>query len=198
MGATGYAQQVMKVRLNLATNALETHRRFLASAGLGAGVAALLFLLLGWHVYSVRKVDEELRSKSQKMQEETAQLVRQRNDLERFFNLPENARLHDRAAFLNSILDARSFNWTQMFMDLEHLLPSGVRVVNIEPRQVKGHVEVKLTVGADSDEAQLKFLHALEESKVFTGISLDKDSVPNSTPGGDKTVMQLDVEYSRI
>ena len=188
----------MRVRLNLSTNALETHRRFLVGAGMSAAVGSILFLMLGWHVYSVRKVDEELRLKSQKMQQETAQLVRQRNDLERFFNLPENHQLHDRAAFLNSILDARSFNWTQMFMDLEHLLPGGVRVVSIEPRQAKGRVEVKLTIGADSDEAQLKFLHALEESKVFTRISLDKDTGPGATTGGDQKVMQLDVEYSRI
>jgi len=188
----------MKVRLNLATNALETHRRFLVGTGLGAVFAGILFLLLGWHVYSVRKVDEELRLKSQKMLLETALLVKQRNDLERFFNLPENARLHDRADFLNSIIDSRSFNWTQMFMDLERVLPGGVRIVSIEPRQVKGRVEVKLTVGADSDEAQLKFLHALEESKVFTGISLDKESRPGASPGGDQKVMLLDVEYSRI
>jgi type IV pilus assembly protein PilN len=187
----------MKVRLNLATNALQTHRRFLVAAGIGAGVAGLLVLLLGWHVYSVRRIDEELRAKSLRMQQETAQLVRQHNDLERFFSLPENARLHDRADFLNSIIDARSFNWTQMFMDLERLLPGGVRVVSIEPHQVKGRIEVKLTIGADGDEAQLKFLHALESSKVFTGIEVEKDAV-STLAGGDQRVMQLSVEYSRI
>jgi type IV pilus assembly protein PilN len=187
----------MKVRLNLATNALQTHRRFLVAAGLSAGVAGLLALLLGWHVYSVRRIDEELRAKSQRMQQETAQLVRQHNDLERFFSLPENARLHDRADFLNSIIDARSFNWTQMFMDLERLLPGGVRVVSIEPHQAKGHIEVKLTIGADTDEAQLKFLHALEGSKVFTSIEVVKDAT-SAIAGGDQKVMQLSVEYLRI
>jgi type IV pilus assembly protein PilN len=188
----------MRVRLNLATKAQETHRRFLVGAGAVAGVAGIVFLILGWHVYSVRKVDEELRARTQKMQEEMAQLERQRSDLERFFNLPENAKLHDRAAFLNSIIDARSFNWTQMFMDLEHILPGGVHVVSIEPRQVKGHVEVKLTIGADSDEAKLKFLRALEESKVFTEVALDKESVPIGGPGGDQKVVQLSAVYSRI
>jgi len=56
--------------------------------------------------------------------------------------------LHDRADFINAILDARSFNWTLMFMDLERILPGGVRVISIEPKQVAGHVELKLTVGA--------------------------------------------------
>lgn len=188
----------MRIRLNLSTKPLETQRRFLAVAGLSAGFAGIVFLLLGWHVYSVRKVDEELRIKSQQMQEETAQLVMQRNDLERFFNLPENAKLHDRADFLNSIIDARSFNWTQMFMDFEHILPAGVRIVSIEPKQVKGRIEVRFIVGADSDESKLKFLRALEDSKVFTGVVLEKESAPAAGSNSDPRVLQLDAVYSRI
>jgi type IV pilus assembly protein PilN len=190
----------MRVRLNVATSALETHRRFIVGAGLTAAVAGIVLLVLGWHVYSVRKVDEELRARTQKMQEETALLVRQRNELERFFNLPENARLHDRADFVNSIIDASSFNWTQMFMDLEHVLPGGVHVISIEPRQVGNRVEVKLSVGADNDEAKIKFLRALEESKVFTGVVVDKETVQSQTQGassGDQKVMQLNVIYLR-
>ena len=190
----------MKVRLNLATSALETHRRFLVSAGLTAAVAGIVMLLLGWHVYSVRKVDEELRARTEKMQEETAQLVRQRNDLERFFNLPENHSLHDRADFVNSIIDASSLNWTQMFMDLEHTLPGGVHLISIQPSQVGRRVEVKLAVGADNDEAKIKFLRALEESKVFSGVIVEKETVQGQAQGpsnGDQKIVQLSVVYSR-
>jgi len=187
----------MRVHLNLATQPLETHRRFLVGSSLGAAVAGILFLILGLHVYSVRKVDAELRAKSQKMDEETALLVRQRNELERYFNLPENARLHDRADFLNSMIDARSFNWTQMFMDLERILPAGVHVMSIQPTQVKGHVEVKLAVGTDSEESKLKFLRALEDSKVFSGVVVDSDTMPSSATSGDQRHLQLNVVYSR-
>jgi type IV pilus assembly protein PilN len=190
----------MRVRLNLATSALETHRKFLVASGLSAAVAGIVLVLLGWHVYTIRKIDEELRARTQKMQQETAVLVRQRNELERFFNLPENAKLHDRADFVNSIIDSASFNWTQMFMDLEHILPGGVHVVSIEPRQVGGHVEVKLAVGADSDDAKIKFLRALEESKVFSDVIVEKELTQTQTQGaslGDQKVVQLSVVYSR-
>jgi type IV pilus assembly protein PilN len=190
----------MKTRLNLATSAQETHRRFLVTAGLTAGVAGIVLFFLGWHVFTVRQNDEEIRARTLKLQQETAMLVRQRNELDRFFNLPENRTLHDRADFVNSIIDASSFNWTQMFMDLEHILPGGVHVISIQPSQVQGHVEVKLSVGADSDEAKLKFLRALEDSKVFTGVIVDKDAVQSQTPGaqnGDLKVVQLNVIYSR-
>jgi type IV pilus assembly protein PilN len=170
----------------------------MVACGLVGVVAGLLFLALGWHVYSVRNVDARLRAQSDASARKIAELQEQRTDLERFFAQPENAKLHDRAAFLNSIIDGRSFNWTQMFMDLERILPGGVRVVSIEPRQVKGRVEVKLTVGASNDEAKLKFLRALEESKQFSGIELDSEHSPKTTGAvGDQKTVELTAVYSR-
>jgi hypothetical protein len=58
-----------------------------------------------------------------------------------------------------------------MFMDLEKILPAGVRVVTIEPKHEKGRVEVKLVIGAMNDEAKLKFLNALEASPAFSHVS---------------------------
>ena len=189
----------MRVHLNLATKPLETHRRFLAGAGLTASIAFLVFAGLGWQVYSVRKADAELRARTEKTRQEMARLESQRKELELYFSQKEIASLHDRAAFLNGIIDARSFNWTLMFMDLERILPGGVRVISIEPKQFAGHVEVKLTVGATNDEAELKFLHALEESKQFTHIELQHVGMPNQagSQGGDHKVIQLTTIYSR-
>ncbi len=187
----------MRVRLNLATKPLETHRRFLAGAGLIAAVAGIAFLLLGWHVYVVRKADAQLRARTEKTRKELIRYQQERSDLERFFSRRDNAMLHDRAAFLNTILDERSFNWTQMFMDLEKVLPGGVRVVSIEPVQKNGRIEVRLSVGATSDEAKLKFIRALEESSAFTRIEPVSEHVPNQTTSGDRVIVELTVIYSR-
>jgi type IV pilus assembly protein PilN len=189
----------MKVRLNLATQALETHRRFLAGAGVTAVFAGLAFLALGWHVYSVRKLDAELRARTQKTRQEMGRLEAQRQDLDAFFHRKDISELHDRADFINSILDARSFNWTLMFMDLEHILPGGVRVISIEPKQAAGHVELKLTVGASSDEAESKFEHALIESKQFTEVQILNVHSAGITgvQNGDQKVILLTTVYLR-
>jgi len=115
----------MRVRLNLATKPLVTHRKFIAGSSLVGVIAAIVFLGLGWHVYIARKANAEMRAKSEKILQQVAELEQQRSALERFFALDENAKLHDRAAFINSLIDARSFNWTLMFMDLEKVLPAG-------------------------------------------------------------------------
>src|SRR5260370_41857670 len=119
-----------------------------------------------------------------------AKLEVQRKDLERYFSKKEIGELHDRAAYINNILDARSFNWTLMFMDLEHILPPGVRVISIEPKQTAGHVEVKFSVAAASDEAELKFIRSLEESKQFAEIRVLGEHDPKriGNPGTDQKV----------
>lgn len=187
----------MKVRLNVATKPLQSQRLFLTGSGLVAAVTGVLFLVLGWHVYSARKAAAAVRTQSENVRAQLAALVNDRATLEKFFQQRENAQLSDRAAYLNSIIDARSFNWTQMFMDLEHILPAGVHVISIEPAQAKGAVEVKLIVGASSDDAKLKFLRALEQSPAFREVVLQSEHVPSGAPGGDQSVLELTAVYSR-
>jgi type IV pilus assembly protein PilN len=187
----------MKVRLNLATKPLETHRKFIAGSTLVGLVAVIVFLSLGWHVYLARKANAEMRAKSAKILQQVAELEQQRAALERFFALDENARLHDRAAFINSLIDARSFNWTLMFMDLERVLPAGVRVVSIDPKQEKGRIEVKFMIGATSDDAKLKFIKALEDSKTFSHIQVVGLHAPTPGASGEQIMVELTAEYSR-
>ncbi len=188
----------MKVRLNLATKPLETHRRFLAGAGFTAFFAVAAFVGLGWYAYSAREAHAEMRIRTEKTRVEMAKLESERRDLERYFAQKDIAELHDRAAFINTILDARGFNWTLMFMDLERTLPGGVRVISIEPKQVSGRVELKLTVGTINDEAELKFEHALEESKAFTDVRIQHVGTPSAgNQTSDQKVVQLTTVYSR-
>ncbi|MGA2099335.1 MAG: hypothetical protein ABSH39_23875 [Candidatus Acidiferrum sp.] len=187
----------MRVRLNLATKPLEAHRKFVAASGLVGAVAFLIFLGLGWHVYLARKANAEMRARTEKIHQEISNLAQKRASLELFFHLDENAKLHDRAAFINNLIDARSFNWTKMFMDLEEVLPAGVRVVSIEPKQEKGHVEVKFTIGATSNEAKVKFIKALEDSKTFSHVQLVNTRLSTTATGGDPILVELIAEYSR-
>lgn len=187
----------MILRVNLATKPLETHRRFRVFSSVVGAVAAVAFLGLAWHVYAVRKAEAAFRIESATTLKEINALAAQRESLDRFFSEPENAQLHDRAAFINTIIDARSFNWTNMFMDLEKLLPLGVHVTSIEPKQVNGQASVKLTLGAVSDEAKLKFLQALEQSNVFSHLQLISVRGPTQEPSVDQVIMELTVIYSR-
>jgi type IV pilus assembly protein PilN len=182
----------MKVRLNLATNPLQTHRKFLAVSGLIGAIAGIVCLALGWHVYSVRKSNEALRARADTVRQEMVGLMRQREELEDFFKEEQNAKLSERSAFLNSLIDEQSLNWTQMFMDLEKILPNGVRLLSVDPSHEKGRVHLTLQVAAINDEAKLKFLRALENSPAFKEIREIGETVSAPQQGsGDLDHLQI-------
>jgi hypothetical protein len=190
----------MKVRLNVATNPLQTHRKFLAVSGLIGVLAGIVCLAPAWHVYSVRKANAALRARAASVREEMVGLMGQRDELEAFFKQERNARLNERSTFLNSLIDEESLNWTQMFMDLEKIMPTGVRLVNIEPAHEKGQVLVKLQIGAISDESKSKFIRALEKSPAFKDVRVEREiySDPQEGTGDlDHLHVQLTAVYVR-
>jgi Tfp pilus assembly protein PilN len=188
----------MYVRLNLATKPLVSERRFLAGAALVGLLAGVLFLILGWRFYSLRKADSEMRASMQSTQAEMARVNAQRQELERFFAQQQNAGLQERAKFTKSVIEARSFNWTRMFMDLEKTLPPGVHVVSIEPVLDKGTVNVKFTVGASTEEAKFKMLKAFEDSKSFSHVELVGEKSGDQQQGGDPLTVEFTAVYSTI
>jgi Tfp pilus assembly protein PilN len=186
----------MKVRLNLATSPLVSNRRYAVSAVLVGTIAFVALVGLSWRAYNSWHADREHRAKVARLERETAEYREERRRLEAFFNQPENRQLRDRAAFLNGLIEQRSFPWTKIFMDLERSLPEGVRVVSIAPRMNEGHVEVRLVVGATSDEGKLKFLRALESSKEFSRIQLLSETRPTRSQEMDRVLLELVAWYA--
>lgn len=186
----------MKVRLNLATAPLENNRRFILGAVLlgVAGLAALGWLgraaYLGW------RENRDLRADKARLETEITQLRNQRRDLAQFFNQPDTRKVLDRAEFLNALIQQRSFPWTQIFMDLERLLPAGVRVISISPVMDEGRVEVRLTVGAGSDETKIKFLQTLEKAGEFSRLQVVSETRPNRPGEADAVVVELVAWYA--
>jgi len=183
----------MKVRLNLATAPLENHRRFMLGAVAAGGLALGLFLLL--FVQAVRNWQEssEFRAETSRLQSDLSDFRRQRRELEDFFNSQDARRVMDRAAFLNGLIEQRSFPWTRIFVGLESDMPTGVRVVSISPRMEKGEVEVKLVVGARDDESKLKLLRVLEESPQFSRVQIVSETRPQQ--GDDNLVLEIAAWY---
>ncbi len=185
----------MKVRLNLATSPLEKNRRFVVFSTIIGGIGLLAMLLLSWNVYSMRRSNTAIRLEEARMENDMQALRRSRADLEAFFNRPETIQRRDLSAFLNGLIAQRAFPWTQIFMDLERNLPDGVRVVSIEPRLAADHLELRLTVGAKTDEGKLKFLKALEDSRSFSDIQVLGET-RGGRSGDDQVLMALNARYS--
>lgn len=188
----------MKVRLNLATKPLESNRRFVVFSSAIGSVGLIAMALLSWNVYNARRSNTTIRVQQARIESDMQLLRRRRTDLETFFNRPETVQRRELSAFLNGLIAQRAFPWTQIFMDLERNLPDGVRVVSIEPRLAGDHLELKLTIGARTDEGKLKFLKALEGSRAFSDIQVLGEARTGRAGDSDQVMMALNARYSDI
>jgi len=188
----------MKVRLNLATKPLESNRRFVVFASVIGSVGLIAMALLSWNVYNVRRSNTTIRAEQSRIESDMQLLRRRRTDLETFFNRPETIQRRELSAFLNGLIAQRAFPWTQIFMDLERNLPDGVRIVSIEPKLANDHLELKLTIGARTDDGKLRFLKSLEDSSAFSDIQVLGEARRGRAGDEDQVVMALNARYSDI
>jgi Tfp pilus assembly protein PilN len=186
----------MKVRLNLATAPLKNDRRFVFGYALVGTLAVIVLIVFSWRAYSIRKANETRRAELSQIESEISRLTGQRQDLDTFFNDSKVAEIRDRSAFLNSLIEERSFPWTRIFMDFENLLPEGAKITSISPRLKEGHIELTLKAGATSDEAGMKFLRALEASHSFSHLSLTSATRPERSNDLDRVAYELTAWYS--
>ncbi len=188
----------MKVRLNLSTSPLQSNRRFALAAGIVGTIAVVALLVLSYRTYSAWKIDKDFRARQNSLQLQIAKLQQQRQDLSGFFENPGTVQRRQRAAYLNSLIQQRAFPWIKIFMDLERILPEGVRVVSIEPQLKGDSLQLTFLVGAMSDEGKLKFLKALESSPEFSHIELLSESRPARPEQNDRVMLSLQAQYSVI
>jgi len=188
----------MKVRLNLATSPLLSNRRFTLGAGVIGGVAFVALLFLAQHTYSTWRSDKVARAQQTALENQIAALQVERASLAAFFQDSETVKRRQRAAYLNSLIEQRAFPWIKIFMDLERILPEGARVVSIEPKLAGDNVQLRVQVGAASDESKLKFLKALESSAEFSHIELMNESRPERPEQTDRVLLELQAQYSVI
>jgi type IV pilus assembly protein PilN len=139
-----------------------------------------------------------LRARQDTLELQIAKLQQQRQGLSEFFENPQTVQRRQRAAYLNSLIQQRAFPWIKIFMDLERILPEGVRVVSIEPKLSGDTVQLTVLVGAMTDEGKLKFLKALENSPEFSHIELLSETRPLRAEQTDRVMLTLQAQYSVI
>lgn len=186
----------MKLRLNLSTSPRENHRPFLAATAAIGVVAFFALAILSRAALRSWRSNREMRTEVARLEREIRQQRQSQQALENYFRSPQAQQTLERSAFLNSLIDQRAFPWTKVFMDLERILPPGVRVVSIAPKLENGRALIELTVGAATDEGKIKFLDALEKSSVFSGIQVKDVKQEERAGGSDKIVLDLRAWYA--
>ena len=136
------------------------------------GIAALsLVAATVWHGvvltrYLLRE-REELDLKVQSMKEEPTGLDTDISRTRAELRTQRNELMTQRIEFLADVYQQKGFSWTELFNQLEELVPRNVRITSISPSAARGVIEVKLTTIGRSLEDLLELVQSLEESRYF-------------------------------
>lgn len=189
----------MRVPINLASRPYENLRPYYNAAGLAAILLVALASMVAWNDWQNRRDTRLLTEQSNQLETAMAELDREQQELEQWLGRPEVQEIRDRSAFLNSLIVRKSLSWTQMFMDLETILPARAQVTAIRPRLNRDQqVEVNLTVAAASMGPLVEFLKKLEAAPQF-GSPVVHAQRPSSTASTDGQItLDLSVLYYQV
>jgi len=180
----------MRSRINLATQPYEDARQFYLQWGalllaLLLVTVALLLLVVKQHRASsdiARRVDQERR--------QIAEVDRERDIAEAILNRSENRDVRDRSRFLNALIARKAFSWTQVFSDLEKIVPPRVRIVSIRPSvNTSNQLEIHVEAIGDSRDKAIELVRRMEEAPTFREAQLRAERPDPSNPGVEFSIV---------
>jgi len=195
-GGSGGSTALLTMRLdiNLATQPYEDAQRFWLRwggglAALGVVTAGLLYLtLVGWlGARKDRKLIDQYQSQIRACDREKA-------EAQALMNTSQNASVRDRSQFLNDLFYRKAFSWTQVFEELERVMPPRVHVVSIHPElAVDNELAIRLVVAGDSRERALELVRKMEASSHFHQIEIEQESVETGQGANTGDAVRFDI-----
>ncbi len=114
------------------------------------------------------------------LQRQIEELDRRKAEAENFMNRADNRQIRMRAEFLNAAIARKAFSWTEVFSDLEHIMPAHLRVISIHP-EINGdrQLELQLTVSGSERQAAIDLVRRLEQSPHFAQAQINNEMSQN-------------------
>jgi type IV pilus assembly protein PilN len=188
----------MRVDINLATHPYEDARQFWFRWG--GALVALGILTMGLLYYTAAGwVDARKDHKlARQYEQQIATRDQEKAAAQALMNLPQNSIIRDRSQFLNDLFYRKAFSWTQVFEDLEKVMPPRVHVVSITPElAADNELAIKLVVAGDSHDRALELVRKMEDSQRFrqTQITTESSEAGNNNNPGDTVKFDISALY---
>ncbi len=149
-------------------------------------VSGIIFLFLMFWILHGWQESRQAQNLIRQGEQRVAALDNEKNTAEAILNRPENRSTRDRSQFLNDLFERKAFSWTQVFEDLERIMPPRVHVVSIHPDMAaENQLQITLVVAGDSPGRVLELVRKMEGSQHFrqTEIHMQTTMPPGQNPG---------------
>lgn len=185
----------MRLNINLASQKYEDVRRFYVRWGTAIGLSALLMLFLiglAWMNYSSSsRTSQRIKEK----QEMIAALEKQRAAAETVTNLPENHEITAQKNYWNRQINRRQLSWTQLFNDLQRIMPARAYVSSVHPEVTKDNrLKLTLVIVGDTHANGLELVQKIEKSDRFRGPTIFTAETTQKDQRSGTQLYKFDIE----
>ncbi len=184
----------MDITLNLATQSYQQVQRFHARWKLIiAGVALIAVALLCGSAAAYLSWRTAKRQVAQ-LRVQLDERECQKKDIEAFLDRPENRQVRIRSEFLNSEFARKALSWTEVFTDLEHIMPPHLHVTSMEPKVTdEDQLELQLSVAGAGREAAIELVRRLEQSSHFAQAQIHDERTETAQKGEKANVVEYKI-----
>ncbi len=158
----------MRVEINLASRKYEDVQQFFfrwrTTLVALAGLTALLAALAAWSHVRLEKSGREIKALEQKV----ATLQKQRDDLIAIDNRPENRAVTEQKTFWNAEIAKRNLSWTQLFNDLQKIMPNRAFLNSVQPELTRDNrLKLKIVIAGEKQGDARELQKRMEDSDRF-------------------------------
>jgi Tfp pilus assembly protein PilN len=184
----------MRLNINLASQKYEDARSFYARWGTALGLLLVVTIVLALLAWSNHSSSVQANRRIAELQTKIADLDRERSAAEATLNLAENHDVREQSMFWNERFSQRSFSWTQLFSDLEKVMPNRAYVVSVQPVPTtdKHTLKIKIVVDGETHDDANDLVKRMEASARFRQAAIVRESM-QAAKGGLPT-WQFDIE----
>ena len=158
------------LRTNLSTRPFYNERAVHFFLGVAAFIVFLLTAVTVYEMVKLSRQNTELSSRINRDRSEADRLTREAQRIRRGINQEELQVVVTAAREANSLIDQRTFSWTQLFNHIEDTMPPDVMLTGVQPAVSDDGMRVSMTVLARRAVDVDEFMEKLEATGAFENV----------------------------
>ncbi len=185
----------MRLALNLASQPYENAREFYTRWITYLVLALVVTGGLVWMAIAGWRQSRKDNAYITNTREQIALLQKEAAAAQTILDQPPNKDVAQQSAYINELILRKSLSWTQVFADLEKMMPAELRVIQMQPVfDNESRLELRMTIEGGSRDKVLQLLRRMEDSPRFSDPGLRAEVHPEG-PGAGGMQFQLATYY---
>lgn len=184
----------MRLNINLASQKYEDVRKFYMRWGTAIALTFLLTLALAFLAWKNYSDSSKSSARIQAHEQAIAALQKERAEAEAISNLAKNHDVTTQKDYWNRQIARRAFSWTQLFNDLQRIMPARAYVNSVRPEITQDNrLKLSLEIAGDKHDNALELVQRMEKSERFRGPRIKSDVSQKDQRSGT-TLYKLEIE----